>query len=136
SYLTSSATRRIRPSIRFPPYAVRLKSARSKRRYVMTFSKETSLRALLMSVLFILVIDHVTLPTPTAFASNNGQQVFFYCPTNPYGSSMMDYGIVRGNNQHGQYVEWQGLANWGTGYTYIFTEGWWWVGNIQISWWV
>jgi hypothetical protein len=102
----------------------------------MTFSKETSLCALLMSVLFILVIDHVTLPTPTAFAGSNGQQVFFYCPTNPFGSSMMDYGIVRGNNQYGQYVEWQGSANWGTGYTYIFTEGWWWVGNIQLSWWV
>lgn len=50
----------------------------------------------------------------------------------------MDYVIIRGTNQNGTQVEWQGYARWENGdwATYVFPKGWWWIGKVRIYWWV
>jgi hypothetical protein len=63
----------------------------------------------------------------TAHASSNGQQIQFSCAS-------MGYGMVKGNNQYGRYAVWQGSARAATGYNFFITQGWWWVGRVQVFW--
>lgn len=49
---------------------------------------------------------------------------------------MMNYAVIKGTNQKGQSVTWEGPARWQGNYwsTYVFASGWWWVGNVRIYW--
>ncbi len=40
--------------------------------------------------------------TPQASAGTNGQQLYYWC------TNGIDYGVVKGTNQNGSYVTWQG----------------------------
>jgi hypothetical protein len=77
-------------------------------------------------------------PANKVLAGSNGQQIYFSCKTYFQHVSTMDYVIIRGTNQAGKSVEWQGNARWEYDYwaTSITTSGWWWVGKVRVYWWV
>lgn len=77
------------------------------------------------------------LSSQNAHAGANGQQIYFSCPTWMQGVPIMNSAVIKGYNQSGNYVMWQGGARWEANNwsTYVFTQNWWWVGNVRIYWW-
>lgn len=94
----------------------------------------------LLAILIVLLLGTtaIFMPNNRASAGSNGQQIYFSCKTYVQHVSTMDYVIIRGTNQAGKSVEWQGNARWEYGYwsTNVFPQGWWWVGKVRIYWWV
>jgi hypothetical protein len=93
---------------------------------------------LIVLILLLLSITVSVVPTNGVQAGSNGQQIYFSCKNYIQSVPAMNYVIIRGTNQAGQSVEWRGWArfeseNWST---YVFTQGWWWVGKVRIHWWV
>lgn len=88
-----------------------------------------------LMVLLATTVGAAVLPTgDAAHAGSNGQQIFFSCGYDPYGSPQMVDAVVKGYNQYGQFVQWHGTVYGRSGYTYFATPGWWWVGNVRIYW--
>ena len=92
------------------------------------------------SVLIVIVIAMLFTAlqtTQTAQAGSNGQQIYFSCKTYIQGVPVMNAAVIKGYNQSGQYVMWQGGARWEANNwsTYIFAQNWWWVGRVRIYWW-
>lgn len=80
-------------------------------------------RILTVICLMILTVGNLAIPA-RAWAGSNGQQISFDC-------SSMDYGVVKGTNQDGNFVTWgeqPAIAQ------NIFTAGWWWVGDATVYW--
>ncbi len=89
----------------------------------MVFVKEKSRSILLALMLLACLSATVAISPKAAHASSNGQQIWFSCPS-------MTYAAVKGYNQYGSYVMWQGYPSSG----HIFTQGWWWAGFARIHW--
>jgi len=70
-------------------------------------------------------------------AAAKAQQIHFSCASGVQGVSIADYVVIRGVNQRGQSVTWQGSAYWASGQwaTFVFTRDWWWTGKVRIGWW-
>jgi len=66
---------------------------------------------------------------PVAKAGINGSQILFSC------HSPMGRVIIKGENQHGNNVTWQGEGQPSEVYvSQVFTQGWWWKGWVVIDW--
>lgn len=92
------------------------------------------------SVLLAFVLATTSLLTPAAqpvSAAAKAQQIYFSCSSGVQGVSIADYVVIKGTNQNGKFVTWQGQAYWAnSGWsTFVFTRDWWWTGKVRIWWW-
>jgi len=92
------------------------------------------------SILLALLLATTSLlsaPVRPVSAAGGAQQIYFSCASGVQGISIADYVVVRGTNQYGQSVVWQGQAYWTNGgwSTFVFTRDWWWTGKVRIGWW-
>ena len=91
-----------------------------------------------VQLIIVMILIATTLLSPqAAYAGSNGQQIYFSCKTYVQGVPVMNAAVIKGYNQSGQYVMWQGGARWeGNNWsTYVFAQGWWWIGKVRIYWW-
>ena len=77
-----------------------------------------------LMALTLLAVTVVAVPAQRAQAGMNGQQVHFHC------SNGLPAVTVKGENQDGNVVTWQGSAGPSED---AYTSGWWWVGNVRIT---
>ncbi len=88
----------------------------------------------LAAMVLLFGIAVAVFPEKTVLAGSNGQQIQFSCSNTPFNTPSMNWVVVKGTNQYGQSAMWEGPVLRGTGFTYIVTRGWWWVGNARIYW--
>ena len=102
----------------------------------MSRKKLARFSVLLVALVLLASVVAVMPPSGIAYAGSNGQQIYFSCRTPIYGFPTMNYAVIKGTNQYGRPAMWEGPARWQGSYwsTYVFTSGWWWVGNVRIYW--